>query len=1161
MTRAIAMLRAASLILSVSLFTLLAHAQYGASIQGVVTDQEGALVSGATVTIVDKETGRTLTTATNDAGVYNFNTLPPSHYQVSAEKGGFKKKVLDNVSVIAEQANALNIQLEVGATSEQVTVNGAEAPAIDTETAQVSGTIDSKEVQTMPSFGRDVFQLAQLAPGVFGDGSQASGGGSYQLPGTNSGASGNTDGIFKTENAPQIIANGSRLNDNNITLDGVGITSVSWGGAAVVTPNEDSVKEIKVVSNSYDAEDGRFGGAQIKVVTQNGTNQYHGSFFFKADRPGLNAFQDWHGPYGDSVTPVRNTARFNQFGGSVGGPIWKDKMFAFFAYETIRNHSVSVAQQWSETPQLLALAPTGSIASAYAAYPGMAMSGTVIDQSCASIGLVEGTNCHQIVGQGLNIGSPLDPTKFPLGTQDPSFQSNVEPGLGGDGTGGAENLSNVPDIADYYVSAPSTSTQQQFNGRLDFNATKKDLVSFNIYKVPQNSVGPNGFREANTFTSNQMNEAETALWDHTFTPSLLNEVRVNGAGWRWNQLKSNPQIPLGLPQPAFIGSQAQSNQIGTVCPGCQALGGVAGSIFDQWTINFKDVATKVYRSHTIKFGGEVTRLKFVQDAPWSARPNFGFSNYWDFLNDAANYETGTFNPQNGIPTDVRKDTRSNLWGLFVQDDYKLRPNLTVNMGMRWSYFGPISDLHGLLSTVVLGSGASALTGMSMRTGGNLYQADKDNFGPQLGFAWSPGQFASKLVVRGGFGMAFTGEEEAITLNGWPNIPFDDGGATLTGSNVVYQIPSNPKTFEPYPSNPNTILTFGPNNIPTAGAPASVTAFPAHYSTPYTFNYSVDVDYALGWNWVASLGYQGSTSHHLTLQNNLDQIYGAEGIALNPFINNVDNYAQIGNANSNALLAELKHNFSHYFDLDTQYRWAKAMDDGSQPYAVPYFAWNPRSNWGPADYNVAQALKIWGVYTPTIFHGSRGWMEKVAGGWALSGIMNLHTGFPWTPVFNATSCNVVYANGNCTNGTSGQWLPAQYLGGAGTDYSNSRFLANGGNFPNGGSSYFVAPTFTACPAVFPATCAGQLPQTPGFVRNSLRGPGYFDIDATLSKSFGLPAAPVLGENAKVEFRMNFYNLFNHLNLNSVDTTVTDPHFGEATGALGSRTIEMQARFNF
>ncbi len=582
------------------------------------------------------------------------------------------------------------------------------------------------------------------------------------------------------------------------------------------------------------------------------------------------------------------------------------------------------------------------------------------------------------------------------------------------------------------------------------------------------------------------------------------------------------------------------------------LGGPAGSIFDQWTYNLKDVVTKVHGSHTLKFGGEITKLQFVQDAPWSARPNFYFQNYWNFLNDAPDLESGTFNPQTGAPTDVRKDSRSTLVGLFVQDDWKLRPNLTVNLGMRWEYFGPVSFLKNQLSTPVLGSGSSVLTNLRMRVGGNLYNASKADFGPQLGFAWSPSaigghDLSNKLVIRGGFGIGYTGEEEAITLNGWTNLPFTNGNSNLTGSQIVYAIPSDPHTFLPYPSNTNAKITLDQSTfLPViTAAPqltVGVTGFPANYATPYTYRYSLDAQYDLGRQWIASLGYQGSNSRHLTRQYNLNQIYGAQGIALNPVVTDVDWYAQDGNAHSNALLAELAHHFAHTFELDVQYRFAKSMDNGSQPYNVSNYVWSHGGDWGPSDYDVTHAFKLYGIYSPVLFH-SNGWLEKIADGWSFSGILNAHSGFPWSPVFNST-CNLIYNNGACypNNGGNSQLLPAQYLGGAKTTYSNSTFLSPCGNFPTNcgpgtsGLAYFKAPTFTDCTAPFPATCAA--PQAPGVGRNSFRGPRYFDVDATISKSFGLPTMPVLGEGAKLEFRINFYNLLNSLNLNNVDNTVTD-----------------------
>jgi hypothetical protein len=180
-------------------------------------------------------------------------------------------------------------------------------------------------------------------------------------------------------------------------------------------------------------------------------------------------------------------------------------------------------------------------------------------------------------------------------------------------------------------------------------------------------------------------------------------------------------------------------------------------------------------------------------------------------------------------------------------------------------------------------------------------------------------------------------------------------------------------------------------------------------------------------------------------------------------------------------------------------------------------------------------------------------------------MNWHSGYPWSPVYGVGTCDIIYTGGNCQNGSQGQVLPAAYLGGANHDYGNDTFLSWGGNFPSngkGGGAYFVMPTIPTCTVSFPAICSGP-PQAPGVSRNSQRGPRYFGLDATVSKAFGLPKMPILGENARIELRSNFYNLLNTLNLDPtrVDTVITDPTFGEVTGALAGRTIELQARFSF
>jgi hypothetical protein len=1165
-----------------------AHAQYRASLQGSVTDAQGAVVSGAKVILTDKETNRTITAETNGAGIFNIGGLPPSHYALTVEKAGFKKKVLEEVSIASEQLNALNVTLDVGQASETVVVNGDAAPLLDTESATLSGTVTAQDIQKLPSFGRDVFQLLQLAPGAFGDGAQNGGGGTSNLPGNaGPGGPGNNTGIFAIENGAQISVGGGRREVNNYQIDGVGITSVSWAGTAIITPNEDAVKEVKVVTNGYDAEDGRYGGGQTKITTQNGTNQYHGSFFFKEDRPWLNSKQKYNG-YGNS--PTANTARFNDYGGSVGGPIIHNKLFGFFAYETIRDSSKSENQGWFETAEFLAAAVPGSAFEKFAKFPGVGVvPGTVKEAAsdahrCTDIGLIEDPNvCHFIEGKGLDIGRPLTTA---LGTKDPTWSSNLRPGVGG-------GLDGVADLQFVDSFRGSSTTEQQFNGRVDYNITNKDLVAASLFWVPNKSQGLNGsFRPMNDFLQQFLNRAGTALWTRTFSPTLLNEVRANAAGWRWNTLKDNPNAPFGLPTISV--NNLSDQHIGTINPAGFGVG--APPEFNQWTYAAKDVLTKVYHSHTLKMGGEVTRLLFLDAAPWNARPDYGFNNMWDMLNDAPVREGATFNPITGVPSDFRKDTRSTLLGFFFQDDYKLRSNLTVNLGVRWEYFGPLHEKNGNLGVVVLGQGASAITGVKVRAGGDLYQASKKDFGPQLGFAWSPNRFGQKLVVRGGFGIGYSGFQEANSLDGRNNPPFLSPAFKVTGSQIVYgpgTFPSNPKSFYGYAPVPAGIATFDPaTNLPVPGtpnfSPLRLVGYPASWPDTRTYRYSAEAQYDLGHDWVATVGYQGTATRHLTQSYNLFlYAYGKLNLAaaaFNPVLNGFGYYDNNGRGNFNALLTEVRHRFGHSFQLSSQYRLSRSMDTGSNNYYGGNYQYTQDKEYGPSDYDARHVFKVFGIWSPTIFHGSQGYLEKLVGGWTISGILNVHSGYPWNPVYGGTGVPGIAADScldksktppapilcNANDGVyagsgAGFLRPAAYLGGFKNSFVTQQFVAGTGISPGGASALFTPPSFVPGPSlsdIVAGTAApSPVPGAPGIARNSFRGPGYADLDMTLSKSFGLPRMKVLGEGAKVELRANFFNLFNRTNLTAIQNDIYNPHFGQAQNALGSRTIELQGRFSF
>ena len=1114
------------------LFVSPAAAQYRAGIQGVVTDANGGVIPEAKVILTSQETNVTHTATTAGDGVYAITGLAPGKYVLSVEKTGFSKKVLSEVVIGAETMQSINVPLEVGETTQSITVEGAVTPMIDTETAMIAGTVTLKEIQSLPSYSRDPYQLIRMAPGVFGDGALSSGGATNSLPGTNTGGPSATDSIFKVENGVMVIANGTRQNSNNFQIDGVGVNSTSWGGAAVVTPNEESVKEVRVIANNYSAENGRTSGAQVEVVSQNGTNQYHGSAFFKWHRPGLNAYQRWNGP-GTPSPVAKDTYRFNQFGGSVGGPIVKNKLFAFFSYETLRNNSWNVGTGWYETSQFLQNAgPSGSIARQLLSYPGEAPSFTrTITETCAQVGLPS-TQCRDVSG-GLDLGSPL--TAAP-GTKDPTFGLTGTPyGIGG-------GFDGVADAQFLQTTFPNDNTSTQYNGRIDYDATSKDLFTFSSYFVPLSSHSFNGpARALDSFNHSSLAQSWTGIYTHTFSPTLLNEARFGLSGWNWNEITSNPQVPWGLPTASFWGA-------GSVA--IQNFGAPGYSIFNQKTFSGRDTLTKVHGSHTLKLGADLSWSRFLDSAPWAARPSYTFRNLWEFANDAPYQESANFNPVTGVPTAAEKNLRFDVLGFFVQDDWRLRPNLTVNLGLRWEYFSPLTETNGNISNPLLGSGADVLTGITMHVGGDLFHTSKNNWGPQVGFAWTP-KASKKLVLRGGFGIGYNLQQLAITSNGRFNPPFVVA-LNLFNSDILYSVSSNLHSYAGWPSNPVAIQTFDPTTgIPTSGAPISLTGFPNSMPSTVTYRFSLDAQYDLGHNWAASVGYQGSQSRHYTIQNNLNLLFTG---GLNPRVQSLGWYSNDANAHYNALLTEVQHRFSRSFEIDTQYRFSRNTDQGSQDYFMDMYPWNLSHATGPSDFDVTHNFKFMGVLTPEIFKGSHGWMEKALGGWTISTILNAHSGFPWTPNYCNTSGNVGYPNSgfNCL-------YPASYSGGAGTNYSNATFMSPNGNFPKGALAYLTVPTWPALgPPPNPAASVS---------RNMFRGPHYFGNDFTFAKAFGLPNMKVLGENAKLNLQANIYNLFNKLNLNNVNTTISNdgltssPQFGQAQGALAGRIIELQARFSF
>jgi hypothetical protein len=1147
-----------------------ALAQYRASIQGAVTDSTGAAIPGAMLTLTDTVNGHTQTATSNSIGVYYLNALPADNFKLVVSAPGFSNKTLTNVTIIPEQPNTLNVKLDVGAANESVTVDAGDVPALDTATANINGTITNNQITHMPSFSRDVFELASLAPGMFGDNSQASSGNENNLPAEQNGGIQASQGIFtKGELTPQVVGNGGQNNTSLYVIDGIPTASASWAGSTVIIPQEDSVQYMKVSANAYDAEYGRFSGAVIQVTSNTGTNAYHGSLFFKADRPGMNAWQRWNGansvdPANAAKTPAnrglsRDPQRFNQFGGSVGGPILHNKLFAFFAYETLRNNSVVTGSGLFETPSYDASAPTGSIASKYLTLAGDPPAATgVIATSCsATLGIADGPYCKTVNGM-LDVGSPL---KTALGTHDPTWSSNTKPGVG-------SGLDGIADLQEVATINPSTFTGTQYNGRMDGDVTSKDRLSFIIYWAPNITTSYNGpARPSNFEYAGDINNAFTVLWDHTFSPTLLNEARASAVGYRYNLLAQNPQGTFGLPTDTFSGASnaTEPSQFGESIPG----------IFDQWTYTYQDIVTKNLNRHSLKAGFQLSHVEFLDEPDSNAHPSFTFQSYWDFLNDAPVTETGTFNPLTGTPVLIRNDDRQNIAGAFFQDDYKLTPNLTVNLGLRWNYFGTMFDKQNNLSVFTPGVGAAMLTNASFVQTGSLATNQKGNFGPQLGFAWSPSRYNSKVVFRGGFGINYEENQIAITRSGDANPPLSlSFTASAFSPQIVYNTAPNINSPFGYPSNPHFVTTFNGNNVPTATVISINGAFDNNQKTTTVYHYSLDTEMQLPSNFVATLGYQGSSGHHLFYEVDLNSYAAVRGYPLNPQLNQVIDYTNGANSNYNAMLAGLKHNFSHSFQVEADYTWSKSMDEGSSSYNRDSYApISIHDVYGRSDYNFGNNMRVFGLYQPKFFHER--WLHTFADGWSLGGTYEYHSGFPWTPSYSVTT------NAQVT-GTSGRLYyagspyssirPAAYTGTGLVSHSTATFEsgpsasfpnAKNANFPAGigGENYFVEPNYTAAATGFSATTFVP-PPGPAMERNSFTGPSYQDVNLSLAKGFNIPPARVIGEHASLEFRVDAFNVFNFQELSGTPTTgITSTTFGENTGALSSRIIELQSRFSF
>ena len=1069
---------------------------------------------------------------------------------------------MTDIQLAADLPQNANVTLSPGTVQSTTTVSASTLPTLQTSDASLSGTVTSAAIQELPTFGRDPYELIRTMPGITGTGGRSGTGTAIAL-GNTTGPGGSSVSIFQTENQVQVSSSGQRVEQNVYLIDGVNVNSLGWGGAAVVTPNSESVQDITVISSDYSADAGRGSGAQIRTTTKSGTDNFHGSGVFLYQDPNLNAYNKWGGPSG--ALPVRVENNYRQYAASVGGPIIKNKLFFFLSYEGLHNKTTTYGQEWVTTPQYRQLiqqtrggTTIGNIFNSVNNTPRVLQVLNNASTSCAAIFAGNAASSCRDVPGGLDIGSPGPGSA----SGDPYYP--IYPAAGSIGGG----FDGIPDIqyAQYYL--PAEQIGNQFNGRFDYNLTSKDLLFGSAYITHLNSVSADstsaGAPDADV-AFKPLNTAITVAYIRSFTPTTINELRGNFTRFADNGLNDTTGTNWGIPR-----IQVESYPFGDMQIAGAPQGPDTPGILAQNTYEIRDTLTKVWGNHNVRIGGQFRWEQDNDNLLGGERPLYSFSGLWNVANNAPIYENIYADALTGGAANAARYFRDHGDAVFIQDDWRVLPNLTLNLGLRWEYFSPLTEERDQLYNIFLGAtGPSPLVNAQVRPVNQLWNSNWKDVMPKVGFAFSP---KPRIVLRGGFGITYNRQNDNIFGNSREDNPnyYNYGlccgtattsfGTPFDAGIIQFSTGSN-KTPNSYPANPSlgtgvNPISGTPNGIGGA-APPTVEIYGAWPNTPdaYTYLYSLEVQTTLTKDIVLTASYQGASSHHLIRLLNQNFLYPQTAGTQSSYFYAVYMPTPDVNSSYNALNVHVQKQLSRGFALSATYTWSKSIDIRSSegPGAVtnqtdPVYA--QTQEYGPSDFDARHRLTANGLWTLPIFTHGHGILHTALGGWQLGGIWTAYTGFPWTPVTGfLTSVDPVTSAASIS-----PTRPVGYYNNANPNGPSNSCLMNGCEF--GGTNQSVPIVGTN---YFNISTAGP----PGIGRNSFRGPGFFSTDASLAKRFALP---ILGEAGGLEIRAYAFNVFNQLNLvpfafGDLDAHVENANFGRPSGALAGRSIELQARFTF
>jgi hypothetical protein len=1065
-----------------------AVAQFASTLEGTVTDPSGAVVPAATVTITNEATGVSQSGYTTKAGYYRFPALPGGYYTLRVTLQGFKSWVRERVRLESTQTRAVNVSLEMGsANSEEVTVT-AEAPLVETSQARVSGLIQEGQVKDLPLIGRNFFNLVVLTPGVTG---RATGGGQAY-------AQSNAD-IYNNEFGVNMNANGARTESNNFMVDSGTVSSSQRSGVVNVNPNAESVEEVRVLVNNFAAEYGRNGSVLVNVITKSGSNDYHGSlgvYYTNDSLQSKNYFQ--------KQTPNFSIPDFGrqEYSWGIGGPIRKDKTFFFVSGDVLRS-DVAVSSVISVlTPQFIQLMqerrPSGIASGIVKNFPASFSP----DRNFRTAGQILGSSCTG----STPIDTPIGPVACDFAATGSGIWNETSPRNG------------------FQWTARLDHHFRQGKDRIyaSFNRTTTDKVGFGTPEVYP------AFTAKSPTSSMQLN----TNWTRIMSSNLVNEMSFSWAR-PWGELENTHADIPGISVTGIQGYQV----------------GWGPNIFVQNNFLWSDVVSWTRGSHSMKMGGGYTLERADNDSARAiTRPTFGFNNVFDFANDAPFSESQIpLDPRTGgIPDSIKRYHRTQSFNLFVQDEWKLRRNLTISAGLRFEYFMNITDVSDNTVTNIefpVDTGNLQADLASARMVQREWYLSGGVFGPQhviaprVSFAWDPTN-NGRMSVRGGYGRFYDRMSNQIWDSEHQNLPgYANASVTvLQPVKPLFALGSNsvlPYGF-PFPAG----LTAGvrPNGGLLNGT-ASVVAADSNTPTEHLDNWFLGVQRALGKYVVVEANYIGSRGSDMyyrwdvnrfagdLLDGRLDRIM--PGFAAVNYMQAVDQ----SHYNGASLSVRVQRSD---INLGAAYTYGKAIDNSSSFSGTQRpDAYGPNDqDEGPTDFDIRQKLALslnWKLPSP-----ASGVARALFGGWQIAGILLAQSGSPYT-VF----CGASFTAGCDYNAD-------------GTNFDRPN-VPSFGDSKDGSNDDFLSGIMAASDFQKPA------PGTNGTLgRNTFTGPRYFNVDMALVKSFRVPG---LGQSSEMQLRVEAFNAFNTVNLNNPISNLADPNFGKATSALPGRIIQFSARFQF